>query len=508
MILAFLRSLRGSKPALRRARSSETNRTFLAVENLESRDLLSGFAPDYVLMPQAGSSTPYATAAATGYSPSQLSQAYGFNQITFNNGTIQGNGSGQTIAIVDAYNQPNITSDLQSFDSAFGLPAPPSFRVVNETGGSSLPASNSSWGIEESLDVEWAHAMAPGANIILVEANSSSEADLFSAVQYAANQPGVSVVSISWGGSEFASETRLDIIFTTPPGHQGVSFIASSGDSGAPPSYPAVSPNVLAVGGTSLYLNGSSYGSESGWSGSGGGLSAYEAQPSYQKMVVSQSSTQRASPDVAYDADPNTGVSVYDSFGTPSGSPWLQVGGTSTGTPQWAALVAIADQGRALNGLGTLNGGTQLLPMLYQLPSSDFHEVTSGTSTGSPSYSAGTGYNLVTGLGSPYANLIAAALSGQALSSGTVGSSTGSSTSPTPVNPPTNSSPPSSSQPSSPDPFAEVANDALFIVQGWASGNVPLLLMGWDDFVATVISYPSEVQQLELALFYDALADL
>src|SRR5262249_41943798 len=137
-------------------------------------------------------SSPSVTPSALpgGFSPQQISQAYGFNQISFSNGTIKGDGSGQTIAIVDAYSQPNIASDLATFDSTYGIAAPPRFTVVNQTGGTSLPTSNTSWGLEESLDVEWAHAMAPGASILLVEANSSNWMDLFAAVNYARNQPG------------------------------------------------------------------------------------------------------------------------------------------------------------------------------------------------------------------------------------------------------------------------------------------------------------------------------
>src|SRR5262249_38291167 len=145
-------------------------------------------------------------------------------------------------------------------------------------------------------------------------------------------------------------------VFTTPAGHQGVTFIASSGDYGAPVSYPAISPNVLAVGGTTLNLSGNTWSSETGWSGSGGGLSSVETQPAYQKGIVTQSTTQRTSPDVAYDANPNTGFPVYNSYSNSASAPWAQFGGTSAGAPQWSALLAIADQGRALNGLGTLDG--------------------------------------------------------------------------------------------------------------------------------------------------------
>ena len=159
-----------------------------------------------------------------------------------------------------------------------------------------------------------------------------------------------------------------------------MTFVASSGDSGAPVGYPAISSKVLSVGGTTLNLNSQGgYLSESGWSGSGGGISAYESQPSYQKGVVTQSTTYRTNPDVAYDANPSTGFPVYDSYNNPASAPWGQWGGTSDAAPQWAALIAIADQGRALAGKAALDGATQTLPMLYALPSSDFHDITSGT---------------------------------------------------------------------------------------------------------------------------------
>ena len=199
-----------------------------------------------------------------------------------------------------------------------------------------------------------------------------------------------------------------------------MAFVASSGDAGAPASWPAASPNVLSVGGTALTLGaGNVWSSEVGWSGSGGGPSAYESQPSYQKGVVTQTSTARATPDVAYDASPSTGFAVYDSVpyeGTTYG--WLEVGGTSAGAPQWSALLAIADQGRALSGQPALNSTSpqQVMNILYENPA-DFHDITSGTSTGSPHYSAGPGYDYVTGLGSPIANLVVGSLDGTSTAS-------------------------------------------------------------------------------------------
>jgi subtilase family serine protease len=344
-----------------------------------------------------------------GYGPSQISQAYGFNQITFNNGTIKGDGTGQTIAIIDAYDQPNIAGDLATFDATYGLPAPPSFTKVNENGGTTYPAADQGWGLEISLDVEWAHAMAPGANILLVEASSNSFADLMTAVDYARNQPGVAVVSMSWGGGEWSGEAGYDGYFTTPAGHSGVTFVAATGDSGSSgaPEYPSVSPNVLAVGGTQLNTDGyGNYQSETGWSGSGGGISSVESQPGYQQGVVTQSGTRRTVPDVAYNASSNSYFAVYD---TSSYSGWVGVYGTSAGAPQWAALIAIADQGRALAGLGALDGPSQTLPDLYSLPQSDFHDITTGSNG---AYSAGNGYDLVTGRGSPQANLIVQGLVG------------------------------------------------------------------------------------------------
>ncbi len=387
-----------------RRRITNIRRSLLQVDRLEARQVLSGSAaaiqvahPMFALSPFSGGNGP-----SGGYSPSQITAAYGFSSVSFNG--VAGTGAGETIAIVDAYNDPNIASDLSTFDAQFGLPAA-NLSVVNQTGGSTLPAADSTggWELEESLDVEWAHAIAPGAKIILVEASSASDTALLAAVQTASTTLGANVVSMSWGGSEFSGESSYDSTFA----HAGVVYTASSGDSGAPISWPAASPNVVAVGGTSLNLSGSTYGSETGWSGSGGGPSAYYSKPSYQSGVVTQT-TMRANPDVAYNADPNTGFSVYDSVPYNGQTlNWLTVGGTSAGAPQWAALAAIADQGRAAYGLPAINATSsqEIQTTLYK-NTSDFHDITSGTSTGTPNYSAGTGYDYVTGIGSPIANLV------------------------------------------------------------------------------------------------------
>ena len=245
--------------------------------------------------------------------------------------------------------------------------------------------------------MEWAHAIAPQAKILVVEASSDSVSNLVSAVNYARQQPGVSVVSMSWGSAEFPQELKYDSVLTTPLGHSGITFVAASGDNGAGTIWPSVSPNVLSVGGTQLMTGPTgAYAGEIGWSNSGGGLSLYEVEPSYQFGV--QSTGSRTTPDVAYNAAPNTGFSVYQ------GGTWYVVGGTSAGTPQWAGLIALADQQRAQHGLGPLN---QAQTQIYNLPASDFHDVVFGSN----GYSAGVGYDLVTGLGSPVANRVISGLS-------------------------------------------------------------------------------------------------
>ena len=227
-----------------------------------------------------------------------------------------------------------------------------------------------------------AHAIAPGANILVVEAapsNSETQElqNLLDAVNTARNTAGVVVVSMSWGFNEMPSEASYDSYFTTPAGHSGITFIASSGDSGSV-EYPSASPNVLSVGGTTLSLGSSgNYGSETVWASGGGGYSQFEAEPTYQNAV--QSSGLRSTPDVAFDGDPSTGVEVYStSPGATKGS-WHVVGGTSLGAPAWAGIIAIADQGRALVGKGALDGPSQTLPALYGAASTDYNTITSAS---------------------------------------------------------------------------------------------------------------------------------
>jgi subtilase family serine protease len=354
--------------------------------------------------------TPAQTEASAPYTPAQMTTAYGVNLINFNG--VTGTGAGQTIAIVDAYNDPDIVSDAATFNTTFNLPqfnvaGGPTLQVLNETGGTTLPTvDGQGWDVEESLDVQWAHSIAPQANIILYEATTNNDSDMDAAVATAAANPAVSVVSMSWGEDEFQGEQLEDPFVLTPTGRTGgVTFLAAAGDWDSPAIYPSFSPDVVSVGGTSLYIQpDGTYISETVWNndngyGTGGGISQYEPLPAYQdglNGINGASTTNRNAPDVAMDADPDTGVYVLDSY---SGG-WFQVGGTSLATPMYAGLIAIANQGRALNGEPSLNGLTQTLPTLYNLPSSDFNDITTG---GNGTYNAAPGYDLVSGLGTPVA---------------------------------------------------------------------------------------------------------
>ena len=309
----------------------------------------------------------------SGLTPAQLTHAYGLDAITFtapSGAAVKGDGTGSTIALIEAYHDATLPGDLQAFDRAYNLPDPP-LDLVNLGGTKSNPA----WSLEESLDVEWAHAIAPGATIVVVEAGSQSLQGLQAAVNVARNIPAVDVISMSLGFPESTYHGSLTL--STPAGHTGITFVGASGDSGLAggSDWPAVSPDVLAVGGTSLYTGISGqYLSEVAWSGSGGGQSRFVLEPGYQRGV--QSNGRRVTPDVTFDADPATGVEVYQTSPYTGIGSWQVVGGTSLGTPAWAAIIAIADQGRAFQGKGSLDGASQTLPTLYALPSSDFHSVT------------------------------------------------------------------------------------------------------------------------------------
>lgn len=285
---------------------------------------------------------PNASKSPVGLTPAQMKAAYGFS-------TSSTAGAGMTIAIVDAYDLPTAENDLNVFSSTLGLPpcttANGCFTKVNQTGGSKYPRYNAGWGLEIALDIEWAHAIAPGAKILLVEASTNSFANLLAAEAYAAAH--ANYVSNSWGGSEFSGETGYDSYFYK----SGVSFFVSAGDAGLPAEYPSASPYVISVGGTTLNFNGSTLVSETGWSSGGGGCSVYEtatpAQAAFSGYSQVSCGGKRATPDVSLDADPNSGAAVYDSSKYNGQKGWYQVGGTSLSSPMWAGRAAVS--GAAVN---------------------------------------------------------------------------------------------------------------------------------------------------------------
>jgi subtilase family serine protease len=323
---------------------------------------------------------PYAASSPSGYGPVQFRTGY----------SLTGTGSSSTtIGIVDAYDDPNIESDLGVYSNQYGLPACTTangcFRKVNQTGGTRYPQKNAGWSLEISLDVEIAHAICPNCKILLVEASSSSFTNLLAAEDYAAAH--ANIVSNSWGGSESSGETSYDSHFN----HIGTPITVSSGDGGYGVEYPAASQYVTAVGGTTLRLNSNNtYQSETVWSGAGSGCSAYETKPSWQ---TDTGCIRRTVADVAADADPNTGAAVYDSVTYQGQSGWFQVGGTSLASPLIAAVYALAG-----NGASTVDGS---YPYAH---TSALHDVTSGSNGscgGSYQCTGKVGYDGPTGNGTP-----------------------------------------------------------------------------------------------------------
>jgi hypothetical protein len=362
--------------------------------------------------PEASPVTAKHTITAAGPDPAVTPPGYSPAQMTAHLG-LTGDGKGQTIAIVDAYDDPDITSDAETFSQQYGLPGvcgaggtQGDCFTLNVEQQSATAGDDPDWALETSLDVEWAHAIAPDATIDLIEASDGTFAPLFQGVATAtATDP--AAVSMSWGlNEEFSDETYYDhfcAVSTTV-------CVVSSGDYGHPGSYPAYNPAVLAVGGTTLNLTDSgTVTSEQAWNSSGGGQSWVEPEPSYQDAV--QSSGKREMPDVAFDGDPATGVAIYDSVPYGGQSGWWEVGGTSVGAPSWSAILADADQIRAGAAKPPLTAaGFAAQKAAYSLPATVLAPVTTGPDNGicPDGCTPGPGYDEITGLGSPRAGVDAA----------------------------------------------------------------------------------------------------
>jgi hypothetical protein len=379
-----------------------------------------------------GLAAPMATTSVVStYSPAQIRAAYGLPALPAAGTALTlaqaaQLGAGQTIYIVDAMHDPNAAAELAAFNQKFGLPACTTktigassslplpaastsaceFSVVYNTASgtmtSTAPAFDSGWATEITLDVQWAHATAPLARIVLIEAADASLNSLLGAVKLA-NAMGPGVVSMSFGANEGNWTASVDSTFAGT----GMTYLAATGDSGAAVSWPAVSPNVVAVGGTSLTYTGTGARSETGWSGTGGGTSLYTPTPSYQTSAVPGlgSVAHRTVADVAFNADPSTGQYVAVVSPGTTTAKWLSVGGTSLSTPQWAGLIAVANATRlqaAKPALGAphavLYGQIATVPGTY---SSAFADITKGSDGSCATCSAHAGYDTLTGLGTP-----------------------------------------------------------------------------------------------------------
>jgi len=317
-------------------------------------------------------------------------------------------GGSQTIAIVDAYDDPEAAPDLAYFSAQFGLPFVPSkFNIVYASGSEPPVDETGGWELEESLDIEYAHAMAPNATIYLVEANSNSNVDLYNAIVVAgrlvvcgktticpAGSAGKGEVSMSWGGEEFSTETAYDSYFES----SNIVYFAAAGDSSGV-IYPCASPYVVCAGGTTTArsLATGNLIEEIAWSDAGGGISSYEAIPTYQAPFSSLLGKFRGVPDLSSDANPNTGAWVYDSFPIDSeyeGNWWI-VGGTSLASPTLAGIVNAAGHFAAssLAELTTIYANRAV--------TADFNDITYGACGYYSNAFSATGWDLCTGVGSP-----------------------------------------------------------------------------------------------------------
>lgn len=354
--------------------SAHTNiRVFLPAETLRNEQTIGPPYSGYAYETPASLACVYGLVkVVTGCNPNQV--------------TAVPSGGGRMIALVDAYDAPHAASDLAVFSAQFGLPAA-NFQVVYASG--SKPAYDMGWEFEESLDVQWAHAMAPSAKIVLVEAASNSFADLMTAEDMASKlvaAAGGGEVSNSWGGSEFSGETSYDPHFVKA----GVVFLASSGDNPGT-IWPSTSPNVVAAGGTTVRRNPATdaFLAEAPWDSAGGGISTVELRPTYQSAISSTVGAYRGVPDLSFDANPVTGVWIYDS----SVGGWNIVGGTSVASPALAGIINLA-------GKFYTSSSAELQSIYNNMhTTADFNDVASGYCGPYGGYTAVAGWDACTGVG-------------------------------------------------------------------------------------------------------------
>jgi subtilase family serine protease len=327
------------------------------------------------------SGAPFVTTIPAGYGPADLQAAYALPVTT--------GGTNETVAVVDAYDDPYAEADLATYRSTFGLPPCTTsngcFRKRDQKGGTHYPRANAGWAQEISLDLDMVSAACPNCHILLVEATSATFTNLGVAVNTAVSL-GATAISNSYGAAEFLGETAYEGYYN----HPGVAVTVSSGDAGYGVDYPAASKYVTAVGGTSLNRNGTGGFTETAWAGAGSGCSAYITKPGYQ---TDAGCARRSVADVAAVADPNTGVAVYDSYASQGRRGWMVFGGTSVAAPIVAAVYALA--GNHADVLDAAYPYTHTASLLDVLIGSN------GTCAVAYLCQAGTGYDGPTGLGTP-----------------------------------------------------------------------------------------------------------
>jgi len=472
------------------------------------------------------------TAVAT-YTPAQIRAAYGLPALPASGSALTGAqkaqlGAGQTIYIVAAKHNPNVAAELAAFNTRFGLPSCTTkalpvqtalplavastegceFSVVYSTNGGGMtattPGYDSGWATEIALDVQWAHATAPLARIVLIEAADASLNSLLGSIRLA-NAMGPGIVSMSFGAPEGNYTAAADSAFSAP----NMSYLAATGDWGAGVYWPSVSPKVVAVGGTTLSYSGTGARSEVAWSGTGGGTSAFTAKPAYQTAGVTGLSAfaRRAVADVAFNANPSSGQFVAVMSPGSSAVKWLSIGGTSLSTPQWAGLLAVANAMRAQTAKAALGSPHAVLySQIGAVPgtyAAAFADVQAGSHGSCASCTAKSGYDQLTGLGTPNVTGLLNVLSGAATTSTATGSG---STGATPAATPSVAAAAVTAKPGTPLSFAVLVSSANPVTYSLSDAPVGMVISGngvltWPNpltgtYAVTVNATDGKTQQI------------